>query len=123
MVHGEEGLDRARRATDVLFGGADLEGLGVDDLLDIFADVPSSTVPSADLKDGGLNVVDLAVLAGLDRSKGQVRKLIENGGLYLNNERVDDVDQMISLDDTIEELVLVLRKGKKTYHLVQVEGE
>jgi len=122
MVHGEEGLDRARRATDVLFGGADLGGLGVDDLLDIFADVPSSTVPSADLKDGGLNVVDLAVFAGLDRSKRQVRKLIENGGLYLNNERVDDAEQTVGLADAIEGRVLVLRKGKKTYHLVQVVG-
>jgi tyrosyl-tRNA synthetase len=122
MVHDEEGLARARRATDVLFGGADLEGLSVDDLLDVFADVPSSTIPSADLKGVGMKIVDLAVFAGLDRSKGQIRKLIDNRGLYLNNARVDEVDRAVTLDDVIEGQVMVLRKGKKKYHLIQVQG-
>ncbi|MBN2304786.1 MAG: tyrosine--tRNA ligase [Anaerolineae bacterium] len=116
-VHGDDGLAAALAATDVLFSGRDLEGLSADDLLDIFAEVPSSEVPRAELD--GMNIVELAVLCGLDRSKKQIRNLIDNGGLYLNNEPVTDADQVVSLDDAIDGRVIVLRKGKKNYHLVR----
>ena len=120
MVHGEDGLRKAQAATEVLFGGRDLEGLSADDLLDIFAEVPSSALAAGSLSGAGINVVDLALEAGLDRSKKLIRDLIKNGGLYLNNRPVDDPDRAVTLDDAIDGRVIVLRKGKKNYHLVQV---
>ena len=121
MVHGEDGLRKAQQATAVLFGERDLQGLSADDLLDIFAEVPSSAVPAADLQGDGLSLVDLAVQCGLERSKKQARTLIEGGGLYLNNVRIDDVERRVTLNDALEGRALVLRKGKKGYHLVRVE--
>ncbi len=121
-VHGEEGLANARAATEVLFGGRDLEGLNADDLLDIFAEVPSSTVAADDLR-AGMPLVDLALVCGLDRSKGQLRKLIESGGLYLNNQPVTDSAFAVTLAEAIEGRALVLRKGKKNYHLVRIEAK
>jgi tyrosyl-tRNA synthetase len=121
MVHGEDGLLAAQEATDVLFGNRDLEGLSADDLLDIFAEVPSSMVPQSDLSGAGINIVDLALNCGLDRSKKQIRNLIDNGGLYLNEQRVDDTALAVSLSDAIDGRVMVLRKGKKKHHLVQVQ--
>ena len=104
----------------MLFGGRDLEGLSADDLLDIFAEVPSSELAAGSLSGAGINVVDLALEAGLDRSKKQVRDLIKNGGLYLNNRAVDDPDRAVTRNDAIDGRVIVLRKGKKNYHLVRV---
>jgi len=121
MVHGEDGLRKAQQATAVLFGERDLEGLSADDLLDIFAEVPSSAVAASDLQGEGLSLVDLIADCKLERSKKQARTLIEGGGLYLNAARVDDVEQRITLDDAIEGRVIVLRKGKKRYHLARVE--
>lgn len=118
-VHGEEALRRAQQASEVLFGG-DMEGLSAAELLDIFAEVPSSVLPKEHLSGEGVALVDLAVQCGLERSKKQARTLIESGGLYLNNVRVDDVSARVSLAQAIEGQVIVLRKGKKQYHLVQV---
>ncbi len=120
MVHGEAGLETARAATAVLFGERDLEGLSGADLLDIFAEVPSSHIAREDLTGEGISIVDLALAAGLDRSKKQIRNLIESGGLYLNNQRVDDPARRVTLDDAKDGAVLVLRKGKKLYHLVRL---
>jgi tyrosyl-tRNA synthetase len=117
-VHGEDGLAAALKATEVLFGG-ELEGLSAAELLDIFAEVPSSTFAWADLE--GMPLVDLAVECGFESSKKRVRTLIEGGGVSVNNEKRDDVEALISLSDAIDGQVVVLRKGKKKYHLVRVE--
>jgi tyrosyl-tRNA synthetase len=119
IVHGEEGLAAARAATAVLFGEGDMQGLGADDLLDIFAEVPSSTAPDGGLSGAGMSIVDLVLLSGLEQSKKQARNLIENGGLYLNSQRVEDVNRTVTAADAIDGRVLVLRKGKKQYHLVR----
>ena len=121
-VHGEDALQRAIAATEVLFGDRDLEGLSAAELLDIFAEVPSSAVSRQALEGEGVLLVDLAAEAGLERSKGQARKLIQSGGLNVNNRRVDDPQAALTLTDAIDGEVIVLRKGKKKYHLVRVEG-
>jgi tyrosyl-tRNA synthetase len=118
-VHGEAALARAVQASQVLFGG-DIAGLSAADLMDIFAEVPSTTVAGEQLGGDGLLLVDLAAECGLERSRQQVRNLIENGGMYLNNVRVDDTHATVRLGHAIDGQVIVLRKGKKAYHLVQV---
>ncbi|MBN1430065.1 MAG: tyrosine--tRNA ligase [Anaerolineae bacterium] len=121
MVHGDDGLAAAKAATGVLFGEGDMQGMGADDLLDIFSEVPSSTIPDGSLSGDGMSIVDLVVLSGLEQSKKQARNLIENGGLYLNGQRVENMSQVVTAADAIDGQVLVLRKGKKQYHLVSLK--
>jgi tyrosyl-tRNA synthetase len=120
-VHGDEGLARARRASDSLFGG-ELQGLSADDIADVFADVPSNDVPRTALSGDGLAITDLLTQTGVTPSKGEAKRAIQGGGVYLNNRRVDDVELRVTTADAIEGRFLVLRKGKKSYHLVRVTG-
>ncbi len=118
MLHGADALDRAEKASDVLFGGS-LEGLSGDEIADIFAEVPSSEIPSTDLENG-LNLIDLLVQAGVASGKGDARRSIEGGGVYLNNLRVEDGTGPIGSAAAIDGRFLILRKGKKRYHLVKI---
>ncbi|MCB8945944.1 MAG: tyrosine--tRNA ligase [Ardenticatenaceae bacterium] len=119
MVHGATAVDKAEKAAAVLFGG-DLDGLDASDIRDIFADVPSSQLGQDELAGDGLLVVDLLVHSGLASSKGDARRSIQGGGIYLNNERVNDVMQAVTIAQCIEGQFMILRKGRKQYHLVQI---
>ncbi|HQE93539.1 MAG TPA: tyrosine--tRNA ligase [Anaerolineae bacterium] len=121
MVHGETALARAEQASQALFGG-ELAGLSAAELSDIFSEAPSSQVARAALEGAGKPLVDMLVDAGLTKSKGEARRLIDNGGVYVNNVQAASVDQAVTLADAIEGQFVVLRKGKKSYHLVQVRG-
>lgn len=121
MIHGETALDKAEQAARVLFGG-DLEGLGAEDIQDIFADVPSSEVSRGALGGEGVSVVDLLLDSDLATGKGDARRSIKGGGIYLNNQRVSDTAQMATIAAAVEGQFLILRKGRKRYHLVQVVG-
>jgi tyrosyl-tRNA synthetase len=120
MVHGDDGLARAERATGVLFGSVPAQELGASELLDVFADVPSTELPRSRFRDGGVSVVDLLVEAGIASSKGEARRLIAGGGMYLNGARLDAPDLQVRADDAIEGEVLLLRKGKKQNHVVRL---
>jgi tyrosyl-tRNA synthetase len=121
MVHGETALSKAEKASEVLFGG-DLDGLDAGDIADIFADVPSSQIAKAQLSGDGLLLVDLLADSSLASSKGDARRSIQGGGVYVNSNRINDPNQTITLAQSIEGKFLVLRKGKKKYHLVQIAG-
>jgi tyrosyl-tRNA synthetase len=120
-LHGETGLAKAVQATAVLFGG-EIEGLAADEVADIFADVPSSRIARDALAGEGMSLVDLLAESGVASSKGDARRSIEGGGIYLNNRRVTDTAQGVGADALIEGRFLVLRKGKRSYHLVSVTG-
>lgn len=119
-VHGETELDRAERASKVLFGEA-VHGLSLKDILDIFAEVPSTQINRSAFADNGLPLVELLALSGLAQSKGESRRLIQGGGIYVNNIRMNDIKSNISLRDAIEGQALILRKGQREYRLVKVE--
>lgn len=121
MIHGNTALSKAEQASSVLFGG-DLEGLSAEDIQDIFADVPSSEIARETLAGEGVPLVDLLVDGDLATGKGDGRRSIKGGGIYLNNQRVSDPAQMAIISDAIEGRYIVLRKGRKRYHLVQVVG-
>ncbi len=120
-VHGADGLARAERATEVLFGGS-LEGLGGADIEDIFADVPSSTVGRDALSGRGLTLVEALADAGLVSSRGEARRALAQGAVYLNNERVTEPDRRLMESDAVEGGFVVLRHGKRRYHLVRIDG-
>ena len=119
MLHGETELEKAVRASEVLFG-KEMSGLSVSDVLDIFADVPSSEISKEKLDADGFTLADALVLSGLAPSKGEAKRLVHGGGVAVNNRRADDVRKSISIDELIEGQVLVLRKGGKHYHLIRV---
>lgn len=121
LVHGADALANAETASRVLFGGS-FENLRVKDLVDIFDDVPSTTVTPAAFDDDGLGVLDLCADTGLTASKGEARRLVRSGGVFVNNERIEDENHRVRMSDLIESQLLVLRKGKRNYHLVQMEA-
>jgi tyrosyl-tRNA synthetase len=116
-VHGAEGLSRAQRAAAVLFGEA-MDGLDADALLEVFAQVPSCTLARSAV--AGLAVVQVAADAGLCASRSEARRLIQSGGLYVNNLRVSDVDAVIGDVHLIEGRLVVLRSGRKRYQLIRL---
>jgi tyrosyl-tRNA synthetase len=119
IVHGSTELEKAQRASQVLFGG-ELAGLSADEVLDIFNDVPSSELAHERLAGNGLPLTEVLVSSGLAPSKGEARRLVGGGGVYLNNVRVTDDKTLVTLGQTVEGRFFVLRKGQKQYHLVKV---
>ncbi len=118
LIHGDEGLAAAERATDVFFGAA-IDDLSDAQLAEIFADVPSSELPRTALDGSGLPLVDALHAAGLAKSKGEARRTIAQGGAYVNNRRAGDVDSMLTAADLAGQTVMVLRSGKKRYALLR----
>ncbi len=118
MLHEESGLKQAELASQALFGG-EIGGLTAAEIADIFSDVPSSQLEKSRLE-GSFTIVELMVSSGVAKSKGEARRSIDEGGVSLNNRRVTDVTQMISSEQLVDGKFLILRKGKKNYHLIKV---
>src|SRR4051812_21977091 len=116
LVHGDEQVQRAERATEVLFGGS-LEGLKVEDVLTVFEDAPSTGI---ELAADGIAVADLLVRVKLVPSKSEAMRLLKSGGVYVNNTRVADDKARVTAADAIGGEVLVLRKGRKDQHIVRL---
>ena len=113
LTHGQEEAERAQEASRSLFvsGG---ESVRVTDA------VPTITISSSELQDG-IPMAELFLRVGLVRSRGEARRLIEQGGAYLNGERVSAVDQVIGLD-AVQNGMVLLRAGKKRHHRITVSG-
>lgn len=120
MVHGQGGVDSAERASSVLFGGS-LDEVTSDEIADIFAEVPSHSVSKHDLEEG-IAIADILAESTLATSKGDARRNIKGGSMNMNNVRVTDEGVTVSLDDAIDGQFIILRKGKRSYHLVRVES-
>ena len=110
IAHGEDEAERARAAARALFGGASEEG----------AAVPTTPVPRATLK-AGMPLVDLLVEAGLAKSKGEARRLIAQGGAYINGEAATDPEARVGVAN-LADGALVLRAGKKRYVRIVADG-
>jgi tyrosyl-tRNA synthetase len=119
MVHGDQALADAQKASEALFGGS-IEGLSAATIEDIFAETPGSELPKTALEGSGKPVVDLLSETGAVKSKGEARRLITSGGAYINNVRVETPEQVVTLAHVIEGRFVILRTGKKQYHLVRV---
>ncbi|MFC1463022.1 tyrosine--tRNA ligase [Verrucomicrobiota bacterium] len=117
MVHGEEGLQVALRTSAVLFGES-MDGLRADDLRSIFADAPSTELPADQVR--GSDWPTLASASGLCKSKGEARRLIQSGGFYVNNRRIEAIDAQVEDSDIIDGEIIVLRSGKKNIRLVKI---
>lgn len=118
LVHGQQGLDSARKASEVLFG-ATISEMSDKDLTQIFADVPSKKLSRDALTGEGLSIIDVLCQSGLAKSKSDARRTVEQGGAYVNNARVENLDYRLSPADLASETVVVLRSGKKRYALLK----
>ena len=116
IVHGEAEVARAESATQALFGTS-IRDLDETTLLDVMSDAPSTEKPKATLETYSL--IDALVDTGLCTSKGAARKDITAGGIYVNNDRINDAAATIKSTDLIGGSHIVLRKGKKNYHLLR----
>ncbi|EMB13997.1 tyrosine--tRNA ligase [Rhodopirellula europaea] len=120
LVHGEAGVQSAQRATQILFGG-ELGDTTDSQLREIFADVPSCDVPKSALEGEGLWIVEALQTAKLCNSGGDARRALSEGGVYVNNTRVEDVQKRLTVDDLDGRSVLVLRRGKRKYALLKIQ--
>jgi tyrosyl-tRNA synthetase len=115
LVHGEAALQKAENAAQALFGTG-IKDLDERTLKDVFADAPSTKIDKSRLSPG-LSLLDLLAETGLCQSKGAARKDLTSGGIYVNNERIADPVAVLKAEHLIAGKFIVLRKGKKTYHL------
>jgi tyrosyl-tRNA synthetase len=117
LVHSTTAADDAIRASEVLFGGG-LEGISEQTFNDLVGEVPSKELEKAKLDGAGILLVELLVHAALCPSKGQARKDIEGGGIYINNVRQGSPQRAVTSNDLVFGKHLLLRKGKKNYVLI-----
>jgi tyrosyl-tRNA synthetase len=120
LVHGDQGLNKARRATEVFFG-AEISELRDADLQEIFADVSRVSISLAELRQGQLSLQEALVRAGLASSKSDARRSIQQGGVYVNNRRIENLELVLSNEHRASESMIVLRTGKKKFALLRVE--
>ncbi|MGH2772216.1 MAG: tyrosine--tRNA ligase [Actinomycetota bacterium] len=116
LIHGNEETRKAVKASESLFG--DLSELDERTLLEVFEDAPSSRHSPAEAA-GGLNLVDLLVQTGLAGSRSEARSHISSGGVYVNNRRATGTET--GGPDLLAGKYIVLRRGKKTHHLLRFE--
>jgi tyrosyl-tRNA synthetase len=120
LVHGAAALARAERATAVLFEGGDLRSLSRSEIAEGLGDAPRTALPRTELSAGALDLVTALVRCGLAPSKGQARTSIEQGAVSVNHELVKDAARVLTERDLLAERFVVLRRGKKTYSLIDV---
>jgi tyrosyl-tRNA synthetase len=119
VVHGADQVARVERASSVLFS-EDITSLPMEDLLAVMSDVPSTEMSLSEFDGEGIGIVDLIARVRLAPSKSEARRLVQSGGVYLNNRRAVDLQAKISAGDAVGGQLLLLRKGAKEQHLIRL---
>ena len=105
LVHGREEAEKAMSAAKAIFvSGGDSDNM------------PSTQLESADFTDGAIGVMNLMVRCGLCKSNGEARRLIEQGGVSINSNKVTDSKAVVTGSDFVEKGYIVIKKGKKVFH-------
>ena len=118
IVHGEKTAQEMTRAAEVVYG-TEIKNLSDETLSSVFSGVPFTEVSHADL-DVGIELIGLFVKAGMVKGRGEAMRLIKAGGIYVNNVRIND-NIKISREHLASESFVILRSGKKNYHLVRIK--
>ena len=122
LVHSQEALDMAIEASNILFGKSTKDSLlKLDEqtLLDIFDGVPQFNIDADKLNQPAVEILTQA--APVFASKGEMRKLVQGGGVSLNKEKLASFDRVITTDDLIDKKYLLVQRGKKNYYLITVK--
>ncbi len=120
LIHGSSATAEAIRASEILFGGG-LEGISESTFNDIVGEVPSHEIEAARVDGEGVALLDLLVHTALCPSKGQARKDVEGGGVYINNVREAGIQRTIGTGDLLFGRHVLLRKGKRNYAVLTVK--
>lgn len=115
FIHGEDALNDAIRISQALFSG-DLKSLSAKELKDGFKDVPQVT-----LSNDTTNIVEVLIETGISHSKRQAREDVNNGAIYINGERQQDVNYALAPEDKIDGEFTIIRRGKKKYFMVNYQ--
>jgi tyrosyl-tRNA synthetase len=118
LVHSPDEVARVEAAAEVLYS-EDVVGMDEATLLMVFEDAPSSEISRDRLSNGGIDLVELIADAGLVGSRSQARTTIDQGGLYVNNRRVEKEAARISEDDLLAGRYVLLRRGRRDFHLLR----
>lgn len=108
LVHGNEEAEKALNAAKAVFGGGAVS-----------ADMPSTQLSNEDFTDGGIGAIDLLMKTGLVPSRGEARRLIEQGGLTIDDEKIGNTQAIIS-KEAFDKGYIVIKKGKKTFHKAEL---
>ena len=111
MVHGKEGLEKDLKITETLFSGS-IRDLTAQELREGLADAEKIEI------EDGTSVIDTLVAAGISRSKGDARKLIQQGSVQVNGDRITAIDTLMKKDEAFDSEFSILKKGKKNYYVV-----
>lgn len=115
FIHGEDALNDAIRISQALFSG-DLKSLSAKELKDGFKDVPQVT-----LSNDTTNIVEVLIETGISPSKRQAREDVNNGAIYINGERQQDVNYALAPEDKIDGEFTIIRRGKRKYFMVNYQ--
>ena len=117
FVHGKEQADIAVKTSQILFG-QEISDISDETLEDIFKDVPSTELLWSELE-AGIPIIDAMIKCKISQGKSAARRLIEAGGVNLNNRRIGDVDYVITKESLASAHIAVLRTGRRNYHLLK----
>jgi len=120
LVHGKTATAEAVRASEILFGG-ELEGIAESTFNEIVGEVPTRQMDRTRLEGAGTPLVEVLAESALSHSKGQARKDIEGGGVYVNNIRQSNTQRALTASDLLFGKHLLLRKGKRNYTVISVK--
>lgn len=122
-VHGEEDLENAEKASEILFGkstSADLKSLNEATFLDVFEGVPQAEIPRSEFE-GGLDIIAaLAEKTGFLKSNGEARRALKENSISVNKEKVDD-GTSLGPAHFINDRFILLQRGKRNYFIIRVE--
>ena len=110
MVHGEEGLAKAERITETFFHG-DIMSLSAEEIREGLADAVKTPV------EDGSSLIDGLLKAGICKSKGDARRLLQQGSVSVNGNKVTSLDAVLSRSEAVEGEFSIVKKGKKNYYL------
>ncbi len=117
MIHGKEQADIAVKTSEILFG-KEISDVSDEMLEEAFKDAPSTELSRQELE-SGISIIDTLVKCGICQGRAASRRLINAGGVYLNNKRIEDENLIITKDSLASSHIAVLRTGKKNYHLLK----
>ena len=107
LVHGEEEAAKAREASKALFGG----GANLDNM-------PTTTLSGEDFTDGKIDILDILLKTGITKSRGEGRRLVQQGGVSVDDKKVTEIGLSFTLDE-LNANPIIVKKGKKIFHKVQ----
>jgi tyrosyl-tRNA synthetase len=120
IVHGKSACDDAVRASEIMFGGG-LDGITEALFTEVSGEIPTKALEKKAIEGAGGPLTEILVHSGLCPSKGQARKDVEGGGIYLNNVRVVEASRTVGVGDLLFGRFLLLRKGRRSYCLLRAE--